>query len=135
MMQLSRLLGPAVVLSSLLYHVGAVLCGGAQEQVLGTDTGGVVAVGAVVEYPQAVGDRADQEHPSDAMGAQVGAVPSSFADVSVTFGMSRAGPKPAVLGFLDLLPEAIRQGAPHRALVGPVALTATELAPLRVSRT
>lgn len=118
----------------LLDHISDVVVAGAEEQMGWVDAGRVVAL---VEHPQAVGDRAVVRRPREAMRQH--RVPSSlgYPDLAVTLVRRGRRPQPAgaevgKMGrnravLIDLRPEAIRErGASGAAQVLPDALGATE---------
>jgi hypothetical protein len=78
-------------------HVGGV---GAEEQMIGLATASVVAV---MQDIQTIGDGAECQHPSDAMGLLN---VTSKIEVAVTDPVDACDPVPASVGLLDLRPEA-----------------------------
>ncbi len=69
---------------------------------------------AGVQYLQLGGDRADGQFVGNTMGVQLTST-SSFVDDSVTHGVDRSGPQPALVGITlgNLGPESLFQGYAH----------------------
>lgn len=90
-------------------RISRIHSGGAEEQVIRSDAGRVVAA---VEDPQPVWNGTVGQLPRNAMGECVG-VPPAASDLTIAAGPpGRALPFPTAVGFRDSWPEAVTEWGP-----------------------
>jgi hypothetical protein len=83
-------------------HVLLIVLNGAEPEMSGIHATRIVATGAIVKNPEAIGDRTMSQGPCDTM-SQVGTVINLETTVSESCGVCL--PQPAVAALIDLLPE------------------------------